>query len=77
MDLYDTLSLGQTVIFCNSKRKVDFLTDMLKEKQFTVSTIHGGMEMPERNQVMKDFREGRSRVLIIIDLHLFSKIFNN
>ncbi|KAA6383825.1 MAG: putative Eukaryotic initiation factor 4A [Streblomastix strix] len=68
MDLYETLQLGQTVIFCNSKRKVDFLADLLQEKKFTVSTIHGGMEMPERNQVMKDFREGRSRVLITTDL---------
>ncbi|KAA6383070.1 MAG: putative Eukaryotic initiation factor 4A [Streblomastix strix] len=68
MDLYETLQLGQTLIFCNSKRKVDFLADLLQEKKFAVSTIHGGMEMPERNQVMKDFREGRSRVLITTDL---------
>ncbi|KAA6393272.1 MAG: putative ATP-dependent RNA helicase [Streblomastix strix] len=49
-------------------KKVDFLAGLLQNQMFTVSKIHGGMEMPERNQMMKDFREGRSRVLITIDL---------
>ncbi|KAA6359847.1 MAG: putative Eukaryotic initiation factor 4A [Streblomastix strix] len=50
------------------KRKVDFLAGLLQKQRFAVSTIHGGMEISKRNQMMKDFREGRSRVLITTDL---------
>ncbi|KAA6377045.1 MAG: putative Eukaryotic initiation factor 4A [Streblomastix strix] len=70
MDLFERLQLASTLFFCNSRRKVDFLADLLQKQRFTVSKIHGGMEMPERNQMMKDFREGRSRVLITHDLLL-------
>ena len=29
-DLYDTLTITQAVIFCNTKRKVDWLTEKMK-----------------------------------------------
>ena len=38
-DLYDTLSLTQTVIFCNTRRKVDWLTENMRERDFTVSAM--------------------------------------
>lgn len=38
-DLYDTLSITQAVIFCNTRRKVDMLTQNMKEKDFTVSSM--------------------------------------
>ncbi|CAB4060507.1 EIF4A3 [Lepeophtheirus salmonis] len=36
-DLYDTLTITQAVIFCNTKRKVDWLTEKMREANFTVS----------------------------------------
>ena len=36
-DLYDTLTITQAVIFCNTRRKVDWLTEMMQKKDFTVS----------------------------------------
>ena len=33
----------QAVIFCNTKRKVDWLTDKMREANFTVSSMHGDM----------------------------------
>ncbi|KAK2964222.1 putative Eukaryotic initiation factor 4A [Blattamonas nauphoetae] len=68
VDLYEAISVSQCVIFCNFKRKVDFLAQSLEDKQFSVSTIHGSMSQDERNQIMKDFREGNTRVLITTDL---------
>lgn len=67
-DLYDTLSITQAVIFCNTRRKVDRLTTDMIEKSFTVSAIHGDMEQHERDVIMKQFRSGSSRVLITTDL---------
>eukprot|EP01120_Amphizonella_sp_Union-15-10_P000615 TRINITY_DN1065_c0_g1_i2.p1 TRINITY_DN1065_c0_g1~~TRINITY_DN1065_c0_g1_i2.p1 ORF type:complete len:426 (-),score=110.22 TRINITY_DN1065_c0_g1_i2:117-1337(-) len=67
-DLYETISIAQSVIFRNTRRKVDWLTDQLRAKQFTVSAIHGDATQAERDVIMNDFRSGATRVLITTDL---------
>jgi len=67
-DLYETLTITQAVIFCNTRRKVDWLTDKMHAKDFTVSAMHGDMEQKERDVIMREFRSGSSRVLITTDL---------
>jgi ATP-dependent RNA helicase len=67
-DLYDTLTITQAVIFCNTRQKVDWLAEKMKENQFTVSAIHGDMDQETREKVMDEFRSGTSRVLIATDL---------
>ena len=67
-DLYDTLTITQAVIFCNTKQKVTWLADKLKENHFTVSAMHGDMEQTQRDSVMEQFRSGSSRVLVATDL---------
>lgn len=67
-DLYDTLSITQSVIFCNTRRKVDQLTKEMAERHFTVSAMHGDMDQRERDLIMRQFRTGSSRVLITTDL---------
>lgn len=67
-DLYETVTITQAVIFCSTRRKVDWLTQKLHERQFTVSAMHGDMKQEEREVIMKEFRSGSSRVLIATDL---------
>lgn len=67
-DLYDTLTITQAVIFCNTRNKVNWLTEKMRNASFTVSAMHGGMPQSERNAVMKEFRAGESRVLIASDV---------
>jgi len=67
-DLYETLTITQAVIFCNTRRKVDWLTEKMHAKDFTVSAMHGDMEQKERDVIMREFRSGSSRVLITTDL---------
>merc|ERR1712189_88736 len=67
-DLYDTLSITQAVIFLNTRRKVDWLTEMMTKKDFTVSALHGDMDQKERDLIMREFRSGSSLVLITTDL---------
>eukprot|EP00640_Fibrocapsa_japonica_P001275 CAMPEP_0113935586 /NCGR_PEP_ID=MMETSP1339-20121228/2714_1 /TAXON_ID=94617 /ORGANISM="Fibrocapsa japonica" /LENGTH=402 /DNA_ID=CAMNT_0000937797 /DNA_START=78 /DNA_END=1286 /DNA_ORIENTATION=- /assembly_acc=CAM_ASM_000762 len=67
-DLYDTLTITQAVIFCNTKRKVDWLTAKMREANFTVSAMHGDMPQRERDAIMEEFRSGQSRVLIATDV---------
>ena len=68
LELYEAISISQCVIFVNSKQKVIQLQEDLAHQQHTVSAIHGAMEMPERSQIMRDFRDGRTRVLITTNL---------
>merc|ERR1711912_52081 len=51
-DLYETLTITQAIIYCNTRRKVDFLSD----------------ELQERDLIMREFRSGSSRILISTDL---------
>ena len=67
-DLYESFAITQAIIYCNTRRKVDWLTRAMKDKDFTVSSIHGDMEMNTRNTILKEFRSGATRVLITTDL---------
>ncbi|KAF7455888.1 putative eukaryotic translation initiation factor 4A, isoform 3 [Cryptosporidium felis] len=67
-DLYDTLTVTQSIIFCNTKSKVEWLSKKLLENHFTVSFVHGDLPQISREDIMREFREGRTRVLITTDL---------
>merc|ERR1712153_184168 len=67
-DLYETLTITQAIIYCNARRKVDWLTESLHTRDFTVSALHGDMDQKERELIMREFRSGSSRVLITTDL---------
>jgi translation initiation factor 4A len=38
-DLYETVTITQAVIFCNTRRKVDWLTEKMHGREFTVSAM--------------------------------------
>jgi len=67
-DLYDTLTITQAVIFCNTRKKVEWLTQKMRDANFTVVSMHGDMAQKERDQIMNEFRLGNSRVLIATDI---------
>lgn len=67
-DLYEQISVSQTIIYVNSIRRGQDLKAELENKQFTVSLIHSNMNVYERNVIMKEFRNGATRILISTDL---------
>jgi len=67
-DLYETLTITQAIIYCNTRRKVDFLADQMAKRDFTISTMHAELDQKERDLIMREFRSGSSRVLISTDL---------
>merc|ERR1712149_46726 len=67
-DLYETLTITQAIIYCNTRRKVDFLSDELQKRDFTVSCMHVDLDQKERDLIMREFRSGSSRILISTDL---------
>jgi len=68
MDLYESVSIAQSVIFANTRRKVDWISDQLNRNNHTVSYMHADMQKGEREKVMTTFRSGSSRVLVTTDL---------
>ena len=59
---------AQAVIFCNTRRKVDWLQEEMTKRDFTVSCMHEDLDEAGREDNMKEFRSGSSRVLITTDL---------
>jgi len=67
-DLYETLTITQAIIYCNTRRKVDMLANEMAKRDFTISTMHAELDQKERDLIMREFRSGSSRVLISTDL---------
>jgi len=40
-DLYETLTITQAIIYCNTRRKVDWLMEAMQKRDFTVSSMVG------------------------------------
>lgn len=56
------------VIFCNTKRQVDSIVDLLKLEGFSAEGLHGGMSQPKRDKTMGNFKKGRTHLLIATDV---------
>ena len=68
LELYDSLTIAHAVVFCNTRKKVEQLAKKMTREKFTVSAMHGDMPQAERDEIMRQFRDGHSRVLITTDL---------
>jgi translation initiation factor 4A len=68
LNLYKMMEIAQAIIYANSKKAVDYLTEEMTKRNFVVSSIHSDMQMSEREKVMREFRTGATRVLITTDL---------
>jgi superfamily II DNA/RNA helicase len=68
LDLYSLVSTSQAIIFCNSIEKVNYLKNKLEENNFVITSLHGKMDQKERENIIKEFREGNTRILLTTDL---------
>jgi len=67
-EIFSNIDLAQCFIYVNTKEKAERLADKMTENGFQVGCIHGKLEQEERNNTMKQFREGAVRILISTDL---------
>jgi translation initiation factor 4A len=67
-DLYDTINVGQCIIYINSKNKIEEMYDKLTKDNFPVGYITGDRGVQDRNDVMEQFRAGTLRILLSSDL---------
>ena len=56
------------LVFCNTKRMVDNLSDSLHASGYKAIGLHGDLKQNQRNAVMRDFKSGRSKILIATDV---------
>lgn len=65
IDYYDP---KRALIFCNTKRMVDELTEHLKARGYEAEGLHGDLTQNQRDIVMNLFRSGRAGILIATDV---------
>jgi len=57
-----------TVVFCNTKRKVDDLTSELQSRGYSADGLHGDLKQSQRDNVMNKFRRGTIDILVATDV---------
>jgi translation initiation factor 4A len=82
-DLYEQININQAIIFCNTRKTVEWLSEQMNEKGFCVLPFHSELDQYQREDVMRKFRLGTARVLIStdilgrgIDVQQVSMVFN-
>jgi superfamily II DNA/RNA helicase len=63
-DIYGAISVSQSIIYCNSVKRVTDLYQAMNSDNFPVCQIHSNMDKEERLRNYEDFRAGKHRVLI-------------
>ena len=67
-EIFSGVTISQTIIYCNSVKRVQDLTDALKQEGFPVSCIHSNFTEDEREKIIREFAMGKSRVLVSSDI---------
>ena len=66
--LLDYYNPRQTLIFCNTKKMVDELSEKLKGRGYFAEGLHGDLSQAQRDKVMNGFRNGTTEILIATDV---------
>ncbi|WP_373701284.1 DEAD/DEAH box helicase [Porphyromonas loveana] len=66
--LFEESAPKRTIIFASAKLKVRELTATLRKMGFNVADMHSDLEQTQREQVMRDFKNGYVDVLVATDI---------
>jgi len=64
LDLLTSNQSGLTLVFVETKRMADMLSDFLLGNSFAATSIHGDRTQREREMALQTFRQGRTPVLV-------------
>ncbi|MHB9155289.1 MAG: DEAD/DEAH box helicase [Endomicrobiales bacterium] len=64
----DMRDIRRALVFCNTKRKVDEVTEHLQTRGYAAAAIHGDMNQSQRERVMEKFRKGAFEILVATDV---------
>lgn len=57
-----------SMIFCNTKKMVDDITEYLTKHSFSAQGLHGDMKQSQRTKVMNSFKSGKTNILVATDV---------
>lgn len=66
--LIDMCNPKLSVIFCNTKKRVDEVVGQLQSRGYFADGLHGDMKQPQRDRVMNKFRNGTIEILVATDV---------
>ncbi|KAL6122057.1 hypothetical protein NUSPORA_00944 [Nucleospora cyclopteri] len=66
--LLELLTVSQTIVFVGSRREVDHIAKVFEEDNFTVARLHGEIPNEARDEVLKKFSTGQSKILVTTDV---------
>ena len=66
--LFSKLEINQSMIFCNTNKRVEMLALKITELGYSCFYIHSKMQQEDRNRVFHEFRNGGTRNLVSSDL---------
>lgn len=66
--LLDYYGVKRSLVFCNTKRQVDELAEILKNRGYAAEGLHGDLSQGQRDTVMNRFRTGNLQILIATDV---------
>ena len=66
--LLDMYNPKLSLVFCNTKKRVDELTEALKGRGYFAEALHGDLKQSQRDRVMKGFRSGKTEILVATDV---------
>lgn len=66
--IIDGNNYNLSLVFCNTKRRVDELVTSLQTRGYTTEALHGDMRQSERDAVMSKFRNGDINILVATDV---------
>ena len=66
--LIDMYNPKLSLIFCNTKRKVDELVTTLQGRGYFAEGLHGDLKQQQRDRVMNSFRTGKTEILVATDV---------
>lgn len=59
---------GLIMVFCNTRRNADSLSNNLRRYNLDAIAIHGGLTQNKRNSIMKAFHSGKTYLLVCTDI---------
>lgn len=66
--LIDANNIKLSLVFCNTKKRVDELASNLQSRGYAAEALHGDMRQIQRDKVMSKFRKGSIDILIATDV---------
>lgn len=68
MRLIQVYQPQKAIVFCNTKKRVDDLIEVLKQNHFKAEALHGDIKQNMRERIMKRMRNGEFQILVATDV---------